>query len=131
MKLHRDLEITQKSAWRLAHRIRESWADGEAIPFAGPVEIDETYIGGKRKNMSRARRKELTGRGAAGKTAVAGARDRETNRVTARAVKGTDTATLQGFVRETAKPGASVYTDDAATYRGMGGKRLRPKDLVA
>ena len=122
MKLHRDLNITQKSAWHLAHRIRESWKD-EGMQFAGPVEVDETWIGGKRRNMSRSRRKDLTGRGAVGKAAVAGAKDRETNRVTARAVKGTDTATLQGFVRETAKPGASVYTDDAAAYRGMGGFR--------
>ena len=121
MKLHRDLEITQKSAWHLAHRIRESWADGQAAPFAGPVEIDETYIGGKRRNMSRAKRKDLTGRGAVGKAAVAGAKDRASNRVSARTVRGTDTETLQGFVRETAKPGASVFTDDAAAYRGMGG----------
>ncbi len=122
MKLHRDLDVTQKTAWHLAHRIRETWND-KAAPFAGPVEVDETYIGGKRKNMSRAKRKNLTGRGAAGKAAVVGAKDRATNHVTARTAKGTDTATLQGFVRETAKPGASVYTDDAAAYRGMSGYR--------
>ena len=121
MKLHRDLKVTQKTAWFMLHRIREAWATEQTALFAGPVEIDETYIGGKRRNMSRAKRKNLTGRGAVGKAAVAGAKDRETNRVTARTVKGTDTATLQGFVRETAKPGASVFTDDAAAYRGMGG----------
>lgn len=71
--------------------------------------------------MPKSKRKNLTGRGAVGKATVAGAKDRETNRVTARTVKGTDGETLQGFVRKTAKPGASVYTDDAAAYRGMGG----------
>ena len=49
MKLHRDLGITQKSAWHLAHRIRETWAKKNA-PMAGPVEVDETHIGGKEKN---------------------------------------------------------------------------------
>ncbi len=48
MKLHRDLDITQKSAWHLAHPIRETWDRGEEL-FGGPVEIDETYIGGKRR----------------------------------------------------------------------------------
>ena len=52
MKLHRDLEITQKSAWHLAHRIRETYDDGIAS-FAGPVEIDEAFIGGKGTQQAR------------------------------------------------------------------------------
>lgn len=71
MKLHRDLGITQKSAWHLAHRIRETWADRQAERFSGPVEADETYVGGLRKNMHRSRRALLSGRGAAGKAPVA------------------------------------------------------------
>ena len=59
MKLHRDLDITQKSAWHLAHRIRESWDRSEGR-FDGPVEVDETYLGGKRKNMPKHVRKQLT-----------------------------------------------------------------------
>jgi len=122
MKLHRDLNVTQKSAWHLAHRIREGLI-GETAPFAGPVEVDETYIGGKRKNMPRSKRKDLTGRGAIGKTAVAGVKDRETNRVSAKAVQEIDGPTLQGFVRDRAAPGATVYSDDARAYRGMKGFR--------
>ena len=116
MKLHRDLDITQKSAWFMAHRIREA-LDAEGALFSGPVEVDETYIGGKRKNMSKARRKTLAGRGAVGKTAVVGAKDRASNRVAARSVEATDGATP--FVRERAAPGATVYTDEARAYRGM------------
>ena len=47
MKLHRDLGVTQKTAWHLAHRIREAWKN-EVDPFIGPVEVDETYVGGNR-----------------------------------------------------------------------------------
>ena len=81
MKLHRDLKISQKSAWFMLHRIREAWMPKSGgKPYDGPVEVDETYMGGKRRNMSNARRKELadTGRGAVGKTAVVGAKDRAT-----------------------------------------------------
>ena len=86
---------------------------------AGPLEVDETYVGGKRKNMPRAKRKQLEGRGAVGKVAVAGAKDRATNRVSARSVPATDGKTLQGFVGDHAAPAATVYTDDATAYRGM------------
>ena len=109
MKLHRDLEITQKSAWFLAHRLRRALnRDGDM--FVGSVEVDETYIGGKRKNMSNAKRKELagTGRGAVGKTAVVGIKDRETKNVRAKVVENTDKATLQDFVVENTAPGATA-----------------------
>ena len=69
--------------------------------------------------MSKAKRKELTGRGAAGKTAVVGAKDRNTNQVSAEVVQATDTETLQGFVIDHAAPGATVYTDDASAYKGI------------
>ncbi len=118
MKLHRDLDITQKSAWHLAHRIRETWDRGEGL-FGGPVEVDETYLGGKRKNMPNHVRKDLTGRGPVGKTAVVGAKDRETNRVVAKAVEGTDKETLQGFVKDSADPHATVYTDEAGAYETL------------
>jgi len=119
MKLHRELGVTQKTAWHLAHRIRETWEDNGGSLFSGPVEADETYVGGKRRNMSNAKRKEATGRGAVGKTAVAGIKDRPTRQVAAKVVKKTDAATLQGFVKEHTEAQAQVYTDDASAYIGL------------
>ena len=119
MKLHRDLGVTQKTAWHLAHRIRESWDENGGSLFSGPVETDETYIGGKRKNMPKAKRDKMEGRGTVGKAVVAGVKDRATGKVVARKVKGTDKATLQGFVRDTVAPGATLYTDEHGAYPGM------------
>lgn len=136
MKLHRDLGITQKSAWHLGHRIRESWDDDEDGGdffnifsdeglMQGPVEVDESYIGGKERNKH-ADKKLKAGRGPVGKTAVIGMKDRETNKISAEVVKlgeewggSPDKPTLQGFVRENADLGATLYTDDNPSYRGM------------
>ena len=117
MKLHRDLKITQKSAWHLAHRIRESWSNQQET-FVGPVEADETFIGGKEKNKH-AKRKMHAGRGPVGKTAAVGVKDRATKRVHAAVVSNTDADTLKGFVAETAAPDAMVYTDGEAGYVGL------------
>ena len=121
MKLHRDLGVTQKTACFPACRIRETfdflWLPG----FNGPIKADETFMGGKRKNMSHEKHKERTGHGAVGKAVVAGVKDRKTGKVSAMVVKGTDSATLKGFVRYHGPPGTTVYTDAALAYQGMTG----------
>ena len=120
MKLHRDLGISQKSAWHLAHRIRECWDDMSGEPFVGPVEVDESHFGGKAKNMhAKVRRERITGRGAVDKTAVVGVKDRTTGRVAAAVVDNTDAATLQGFVADHVRRNAMVYTDEAYAYVGL------------
>ena len=119
MKLHRDLEIAYTTAWHLAHRLRAAFGNGEMPKFHGPAESDETYVGGKRKNMHKAKRKELKGRGTVGKAIVAGVKDRETGKVTAGKIEHTDAETLQSMVRAHVEPGATVYTDEARAYAGM------------
>ena len=83
--------------------------------------VDETYIGGKRKNMSLRKRRQNkgAGRGSVGKATVVGARDRASGKVRVRVVQGVDAETLRKFVNESAAPGASVYTDDFPSYHGM------------
>ena len=116
MKIHREIGVTQKTAWYLAHRIRKAWDAGAENLFAGPVEVDETYVGGRRRNMPASKRKVLTGRGPKGKVAVAGIRDRATNQVSARVVEDTTCETLGEFIMESVIPGTKIYTDDATAY---------------
>ena len=86
--------------------------------FSGPVEVDATYVDGKEGNKH-ASKKLRAGRGAVGKTAVAGLKDRPTNQVKAKVVEHTNAATLQGFVHTETASEATVYTDEALAYRGL------------
>ena len=119
MNLHRELDITQKSAWHLAHRLRETLASTATVPFTGPVEADETFVGGRAKNMHASQRAKLTGRGGSDKMAVAGVKDRHTLKVRAAVVERVDGPTLKGFVADVAAPGVTVYTDEATAYAGL------------
>ena len=118
MKLHRELAITQKSAWHLLHRLRTTLTATTPEKMAGPVEVDETFIGGKEKNKH-AKRKLHAGRGPVGKMVVVGVKDRTTKRVRAAVVADTEADTLQGFVATSAAPDAMVYTDGETGYVGL------------
>ena len=118
LKLHRDLEVTYKTAWHLSHRIREALKE-DFVDFLGPVEVDESYFGGKLSNLPHSKRKEGMGRGTKGKAPVVGMVDRETNQVSAVADLQPHTQDLHAFITERARPGAAVYTDSWPAYRGI------------
>ena len=117
MKLSRDIGVRQPTAWFMLHRIREAWINnGDGPTFSGPVEVDESYFGGRRRNMSKAKRAQLEGRGPVGKVAVAGIKDRVTKKVAARVVPNTKSETMIRFIMEHTSPDAKIYTDDALIY---------------
>lgn len=117
MKLHRDIGVTQKTAWYMLQRIRAFYIEAHE-PFEGEVEVDESYFGGKESNKHESKKLKAR-RGTVGKTAVVGMKNRETNKVQAEVVETTDKETLQGFVVENTTPETTVYTDEARAYSGL------------
>ncbi|MYC50822.1 MAG: IS1595 family transposase [Gammaproteobacteria bacterium] len=114
MKLRRDLGITQKTAWHLGHRIREAFQEHQGV-FDGPVEIDETFIGGKEKNKHAKKRLNVGG-GTGGKAPVVGIKDRATGEVMAAPMANVTKKNIGEFAGKRIKPGAKVYTDGASAY---------------
>ncbi len=101
----------------MLHRNRAALASSNGRPFSenGPVEVDETYIGGLERNKHE-KRKLKAGRGTVGKAAVVGARNRKTGKVAARVIDRMDKRTLGGFVDKHVAPDAPLYTDDSSSY---------------
>ena len=106
IKLAKDLGITQKSAWVLAHKIRKGWA--EAADFrklSGTLEANETYVGGLEKNKQWDKKLRM-GRGAVGKAVVAGIRSSGNKQVRASVVPSANKRALSAFVRRNAERGS-------------------------
>jgi transposase-like protein len=120
-ELGRALGVTQKSAWFMNHRIRLAMQVGSFEPIDGHAEVDETFIGGKARNMHRdVRKRKIKGTGLSGKSIVAGALERG-GRIRATVVADTSSRTLHGFVVENIAEGSSVYTDRLPSYNGLDG----------
>jgi transposase-like protein len=123
-ELHRSIGITQKSAWFLLHRIRLAMQTGSFDKFGGEVEADETYIGGKARNMHKGKRaRVISGTGGMGKVAVMGLLERHGpdghSTVRANVMKGIGKALLQAAVRANVTKNASVFTDALKSYDGL------------
>ena len=117
-KIHRELGMTQKTAWFMMQRVREFF--GETASFTGPVKVDETYVGGLERNKHE--RRKLRAGSFAGKTAVVGAKDRKTGRVKAQVIKKADSLHLTAFVSKSVKSGGTVYTDENRSYAHISGR---------
>jgi len=122
-EIHRALGVTQKSAWFMLHRIRTAMKTGGfGMNFklggeGGPVEVDETFIGGKAKNMHRDRAKRYGQAGTnKGKTVVMGMLDRDLRQVRAKVVPNVKRETLQAEVLREVKHGSKVFTDEHVGY---------------
>jgi transposase-like protein len=116
-QLARDIGVTQKTAWFMAHRIRlVIKAKSFRKPLEGTIEADETYIGGKSGN----KRHHKRGRSLSQKTPVFGMVERESGEVRCQPVERTNKACLQSIIHENVKPHSKLFTDDWPAYRSLG-----------
>lgn len=125
-EIHRSLGVTQKTGWFLLHRIRLALHQGSFEKMSGTVEADETFIGGKARNMHAdvKIRKGVKGGGASAMTPVQGllersVRDGQPSRVRLHVLKGTKKADVQKAIREEVEYCAVVHTDEWRGYRGI------------
>src|SRR5258708_4642938 len=119
-EIHRALGITQKCSWHMMHRIRLAMQDSGGM-LGGEVEVDETFIGGKSRNMHAAKRREkIHGTGGADKSIVFGMVERG-GKVRATHVNTRGKDELQSEIRDNIAVGSAIFSDEFLSYRGLDG----------
>ena len=121
-EIHRALGVTQKTAWFMLHRIRKAMQNGSFVKLggnSGEVEADETFIGGKARNMHLAvKRRRITATGVKDKTAVMGILERG-GEVRASVIPSRRKSVLQEEVKKHVSTGTALYTDALLSYDGL------------
>ena len=121
-EIHRSIRVTQKSAWFMLRRIRQIMHEDSTVKLTGEVEADETFIGGKARNMhvvKKARR--ITGTGTKEKVAVMGILERG-GKVVTTVVPNRKKHALQAEVKKHVEAGSALYTDFLLSYEGLAGQ---------
>ena len=123
-EIARALDVTQKTAWFMLHRVRAALKVGNFEKMAGVVEADETFVGGSADFMhKKVKKAKGIGRGFTSKTAVMGLlehADKGHSRVKAKVVKNTQKRTLKAIIDDTVKPGTTLHTDAWVAYQSLG-----------
>jgi len=118
-EVHRGLKVTQKTAWFMLQRLRLILQEEPEGKLSGTVEVDETYIGGKARNMHVGKRKErIKGRGTTGKVIVMGLLERN-GKVRLKVIGDIKRKTLQDHIKFNVEEGSEVHTDELKSYKGL------------
>ena len=122
-EVHRALGVTQKTAWFMLSRIRLAMQTKSFQKLSGTVEADESYIGGKRGNMSKSKRKQFTGTGFSHMAAVFGMLERKRGEkhstVRLQRVPNTKTHILEAHIRANVETGSELFTDAHPSYKRL------------